>query len=1345
MLSLTAPKLRIVLSLIAAALVSCIGWNYSPTSLASSSAGKNARAVKRGPATIVLQDEYELAAIYDRARPSGEARPTTLATADLDLDGFPDIVRGYATGDNGYIVIQRGNPEAFAPTRPENVRAFNESRFLDSFLPEARLIELTDSPDLVAVGDFNRDNDVDVITARRGGTSLDLVLGNGKGEFSSAGKIALPGRVTTLACGQIDQNDTFNDLVVGIESDGAALLVFEDAKTGIFASPARYELPASAQAVVLADMDGTMWKDAAILAGGDVFILHGRNQNDGVESAKSAASRLERIDLPFAARAMTVGEFIWDRDGRNELALLRDDGSIAIASHGELDTRPFSIAEVRDRRRRQNLPVGDPERLAGPSKTWRPDASLRWQTVEELAVVEPAAVNSVGENSTATLFPAYLSGQAAADIVVTDRSARQLKIFAVEAPAKNGDEYVSHAGPRAEMALATGDAPIAAISMRTSLFVRPGLVFVKEGSTEPEIIAAAPSATFTVTKTADTNDGACNADCSLREAHVAANGAGGADIIDVPAGTYTKTIVGNDDGAAQGDLDVTNSATISGAGSATTIIQSGTTNANGIDKTFGFNPLCDPAVSGTLNNVTVRFGNNPHPDLSPNFEHTGGGLDYCGASASTIAITNSTFDQNTVNNSYGGGINLDSLSPSTSNQQITNCTITNNDTVNSGTAGGGGVNIFGDQSVVTITGTLISGNRARLTGTDGIGGGVRARIVSGGSVTINTSTISNNSASSSGGGIANVPLGGSQPFSMSNSIVTGNTSNGNGAGSRAEGGGFYNNSLNSGTVTVTESTFTGNTAVVAPAGGTHIGGGGLAFGGNNAAATLSFSRIFGNTATSGSGARKDNNAGTVTATNNWWGCSGGPGTTGCDTAVLQAAPGVLTTSPFLQLRTTASPSIVLVGQGSALTTSFLLNSAGGAVATTNLDALIGQTVNWSGVNGSISGAQTTIQATGTAAATFTGTLAGAGSATAQVDGGPPSGSLNTVAISVTNTATWDGSTSADWNTASNWTTDFVPTGTNDVSLPAAGVTNQANLSAANATVNNLTIGANRTLTISGARTMTVNGALTMNGLDINASAGTLEIGGAGSVTRTSGSVLGNLRKVVTSAPVAPEAPAFVFTYPVGTATGFSPVTANFTAGSGSLTVSAIDGTAPATPALNDLTTLDRYWQLTETGDLTAGLTFIYLAGDVDGTEANYRLIRSAAGSAPLRFPNGAPCPGAGSPCVDAAANTIFASPVTVFNNFWTAGEPVAPTAANVTVGGRVFAEGRGLRNAVVTITDSTGATRSTRTSSFGYYSFADVAVGREYVISVAGKGYAFQPLIVTVNDNVGDLDFIASP
>jgi CSLREA domain-containing protein len=61
-----------------------------------------------------------------------------------------------------------------------------------------------------------------------------------------------------------------------------------------------------------------------------------------------------------------------------------------------------------------------------------------------------------------------------------------------------------------------------------------------------------------VTKLADTNDGSCDADCSLCEAVIAANANPGADDIALPAGNYVLTIggVGEDTGAT-GDLDLT--------------------------------------------------------------------------------------------------------------------------------------------------------------------------------------------------------------------------------------------------------------------------------------------------------------------------------------------------------------------------------------------------------------------------------------------------------------------------------------------------------------------------------------------------------------------------------------------------------------------------------------------------------------------------------------------------------------------------------------------------------------------------------------------------------------------
>ncbi len=90
------------------------------------------------------------------------------------------------------------------------------------------------------------------------------------------------------------------------------------------------------------------------------------------------------------------------------------------------------------------------------------------------------------------------------------------------------------------------------------------------------------------------------------------------------------------------------------------------------------------------------------------------------------------------------------------------------------------------------------------------------------------------------------------------------------------------------------------------------------------------------------------------------------------------------------------------------------------------------------------------------------------------------------------------------------------------------------------------------------------------------------------------------------------------------------------------------------------------------------------------------------------------------------------------------GLTIAPcsTAAGVEVSGRVITpDGRGLRNAVVSMTDAAGVTRTATSSTFGFYSFEDVAVGETFVMSVASRRYRFTPRIVQVLDNLSDVDF----
>lgn len=90
-------------------------------------------------------------------------------------------------------------------------------------------------------------------------------------------------------------------------------------------------------------------------------------------------------------------------------------------------------------------------------------------------------------------------------------------------------------------------------------------------------------------------------------------------------------------------------------------------------------------------------------------------------------------------------------------------------------------------------------------------------------------------------------------------------------------------------------------------------------------------------------------------------------------------------------------------------------------------------------------------------------------------------------------------------------------------------------------------------------------------------------------------------------------------------------------------------------------------------------------------------------------------------------------------------QSAAPTAASVTVAGRVISSfGRGISNASVTITDSSGTVRRVRTSSFGYYRFDDVEIGQTYTFNVLHRRYQFSPIVITINDELNGFNFASN-
>lgn len=297
-----------------------------------------------------------------------------------------------------------------------------------------------------------------------------------------------------------------------------------------------------------------------------------------------------------------------------------------------------------------------------------------------------------------------------------------------------------------------------------------------------------PLATLTVSTVADIVDGDTSSltnllaapgpdgAISLREAIIAANRTAGADTIMLPAGTYTLALPGADeDAAATGDLDLTGDVTITGAGSASTIIEAGTTSANGIDRLF--HVFLD--VTAGFTDLTIRHGRN----ISTNpVGGSGGGISNSG----TVTITGSTLSNNyalagggivnfqpgsvTIINSRLANNSADFLGGGVSNNAtmtITDSTLSNN---SSGIEGGAIYTIFGH---TTITGSTLANNSS------GFGGAISTDAFtteSFGIIEITNSTLSNNSAEL-GGGIWN-----DGKVRISNSTLAGNAATFRGGG-----------------------------------------------------------------------------------------------------------------------------------------------------------------------------------------------------------------------------------------------------------------------------------------------------------------------------------------------------------------------------------------------------------------------------------------------------------------------------------------------------------------------------------------------------------------------------------
>jgi len=259
----------------------------------------------------------------------------------------------------------------------------------------------------------------------------------------------------------------------------------------------------------------------------------------------------------------------------------------------------------------------------------------------------------------------------------------------------------------------------------------------------------AAGAVYTVTKTADTNDGVCDSDCSLREAIAAANATADNDFIVFSSLFNTPQTIT----LASGELVAANngSLTIFGPGA-----DKLTLSGNNASRIFS----SGANVVVTLSNLRFTAGN------GAGALNTGrGGAIY--NVGGTMTVNNSVITGNTANT--GGALNnAASTGPAVNaNLTINNCHIFNN----SSTSSGGAMQNFSTSTVTIINSTINNNTSGGSTG----GGAIQAN----GTLSIANSTFANNNAPGGSGGA--ITFNGTA-INFNNVTMIGNTATNNGGG-----------------------------------------------------------------------------------------------------------------------------------------------------------------------------------------------------------------------------------------------------------------------------------------------------------------------------------------------------------------------------------------------------------------------------------------------------------------------------------------------------------------------------------------------------------------------------------
>jgi len=244
--------------------------------------------------------------------PDGGETATSLAVADFDEDGIPDIV----VGDSDFISFLKGNGDGSfqAPS---------------VYSAGADVLSL-------AVGDFNNDGKLDIACADAD-IGADILLGNGDGTFQAPTYLSDGSKPLSITTGDFN-HDGNADIVLADAANSAS--VFQGNGDSTFQPAVSYRVGKAPRSVAVGDFNGDGALDVAVAVHGGVTVMYGRGDGTFPVLRQFAAH-----DAPWS---LAVGDFNHDRamdlavanDGSNDVSVLMNSGGTFVSATSSENPAP---------------------------------------------------------------------------------------------------------------------------------------------------------------------------------------------------------------------------------------------------------------------------------------------------------------------------------------------------------------------------------------------------------------------------------------------------------------------------------------------------------------------------------------------------------------------------------------------------------------------------------------------------------------------------------------------------------------------------------------------------------------------------------------------------------------------------------------------------------------------------------------------------------------------------------------------------------------------------------------------------------------------------------------------